>query len=106
VSTEMVDVFEKIVTDVAAECERQNLQWGGKQRHPNGTSVKFKPLADAARNNCRAAADNGSNTWSHLVRELMWDALSETDRVQLREKLTRLVAAGVVWIEHLDENNA
>lgn len=102
-STEVVDVFEQIITDVAAECERQNLQWGGQQRHPNGTSVKFKPLADAARNNCRTAVENGVNTWSHVVREQMWDALSETDRVQLRAKLVRMVAAGVAWIEHLDE---
>ena len=102
----MVDEFDQIMTDVAAERERQNLRWGGKQQHPNGTSTKFKPLADAARNNCRTAAENGMNTWSHIVREQMWDALSETDRVQLRAKLTRMVAVGVAWIEHLDDSNS
>lgn len=104
-STEAVDALEQIVVDVVAECERQNIRWGGQQRHPNGTSVKFKPLADAARNNCRTATENGVSTWMHLMREGVWDTLSETDRVKLRAKLIGVVAVGMAWIEHLDESS-
>lgn len=100
-----LDVFDKILSDVAAERERQNTRWG-RQQHPNGTSVRFKPLADSARNNCRTAAENGTNTWMHILRKEVWEALSETDRVKLREALIQMLAVGVAWVEHLDESNA
>lgn len=95
--------FAQIVEDIRTERARQVALWG-KQEHPNGTSIKFKPLADAARNNCRAAAAGGANTWMHVMREKAWEALSTTDRVQLRAELVQVIAVGVAWIEHLDES--
>jgi hypothetical protein len=99
------DLFEKIVSDVKAERERQDARWG-KQLHPNGTSIKFKPLADAARNACRAADANGMNTWGHIAREEFWEVMSETSREGLRAELVQLVAVGVAWIECLDEQSS
>ena len=96
-----VSVFDQIVKDVADERARQTEKWGD-QRHPNGTSIKFKPLADAARNNCRAADASGVNTWMHIFREEVWEALSETDRVKLREELVQVAAVAFAWIEDLD----
>lgn len=98
----MSDLFEKIMADVKAERDRQDARWG-KQLHPNGTSTKFKPLADAARNACRAADTNGMNTWAHIVREEFWEVLSETDRDKLRGELIQLIAVNVAWVECLDE---
>lgn len=98
----MSDAFEKIIADVAAERERQVLKWG-KQEHPNGTSARFRPLADAARNNCQAAISNGNNTWMHVMRKQVWDTLSETDRVNLRKEVIQLIAVGVAWVVDLDE---
>lgn len=98
----MSDAFERIVADVSAERERQVLKWG-KQDHPNGTSARFRPLADAARNNCQAAISSGNNTWMHVMRMTVWDALSETDRVNLRRQLIQAIAVGVAWVTDLDE---
>src|SRR5690606_41514446 len=76
------------------------------QMHPNGTSPKFKPLADSARNACRKADGQGANTWMHIMREEVWEALSETDRDRLRAELVQVIAVGVAWIECLDEQTA
>jgi len=96
-------LFDRIVADVRAERPRQDALFG-EQNHPNGTSIKFKPLADSARNACRGAASNGTNTWMHILREEFWEALSETDRVRLRDELVQVGAVVFNWIECLDRN--
>lgn len=101
----MNEVFDKVMADVRAERLRQETRWG-KQRHSNGTSIKFKPLADAARNATRAADANGQNTWGHIAREEFWEVMSETDRVKLREELIQLGAVVIAWVECLDEQHA
>lgn len=101
----MNEVFDKVMADVRAERLRQEARWG-KQRHPNGTSIKFKPLADAARNATRAADANGQTTWGHIAREEFWEVMSETDRVKLREELIQLGAVVIAWVECLDEQHA
>jgi len=100
----MSDLFDKIVADVKAERQRQDERWG-KQLHPNGTSIKFKPLADAARNACRAADGNGQNTWGHIAREEFWEVMSETEWPALRAELVQLGAVVFAWIESGDEQN-
>lgn len=97
----MSDLMEQVLQDVRDERARQDLKFG-IQRHPNGTSAKFKPLADSARNATRQADLNGTNTWYHIAREEFWEAMSETDRAALRTELVQLVAVGVAWIESLD----
>lgn len=99
----MSDLIDKIFEDVRTERARQDEKWG-KQRHPHGTSIKFKPLADSARNSCRAADANNTVTWMHIFREEVWEALSETDRQKLRVELVQAIAVGVAWVEHLDED--
>lgn len=94
--------FDQIIADVREERKRQDLKFG-KQRHPNGTSAKFKPLADAARNATRAAEANGQQTWANIFREEFWESLSETDRVKLRAELIQVIAVGVAWVECLDD---
>jgi len=101
----MSDLMERVFEDVRAERARQDQRWG-KQMHPNGTSPKFKPLADSARNACRKADGQGANTWMHIMREEVWEALSETDRDRLRAELVQVIAVGVAWIECLDEQTA
>ena len=98
----MSDLFDTIITDIRAERDRQDARWG-KQMHPNGTSIKFKPLADAARNACQKADANGQVTWMHIFREEAWEAMSETDRDKLRAELVQVGAVVVNWIETLDE---
>lgn len=99
----MSDTMEKIFEDMRAERTRQDLKFG-TQRHPNGTSVKFKPMADAARNATRAAEANGQQTWANILREEFWEALSEGDRASLRAELIQVGAVVVAWVECLDES--
>ena len=96
-------LFDRVVADVRAERARQDDLFG-EQNHPNGTSIKFKPLADSARNACRTAAAGNSNTWMHILREEFWEALSETDRVKLRAELIQVGAVIFNWVECLDRN--
>lgn len=96
--------FDQIIADVREERKRQDLKFG-VQRHPNGTSAKFKPMADAARNATRAAEANGQQSWTNILREEFWEALSETDRVKLRAELIQVIAVGVAWVECLDETD-
>lgn len=100
----MSDLFDRVIEDIRAERARQDARFG-KQVHPNGTSVKFKPMADSARAACRRADEAGANTWAHIFREEFWEALSETDRVKLRAELVQVVAVGVAWIECLDDQD-
>lgn len=100
----MSDLMERIFADVRDERARQDELFG-KQMHPNGTSVKFKPMADSARAACRRADEAGQNTWAHIFREEFWEALSETDRVKLRAELIQAISVGVAWVQCLDEQD-
>lgn len=100
----MSDLMEQIFVEVREERGRQDLKFG-VQRHPNGTSEKFKPMADAARNATRAAEANGQQSWANILREEFWEALSERDRAKLRAELIQVIAVGVAWIECLDETD-
>lgn len=97
----MSDMFDTIAEEIRAERGRQDLKFG-VQRHANGTSEKFKPLADSARNATRAAEANGQQTWANILREEFWEALSERDRTKLREELIQVGAVVVAWVECLD----
>lgn len=100
----MSDVRDQIFTDIINERAAQDLKFG-KQLHPNGTSAKFKPLADAARNATRAADAHNQQSWANILREEFWEALSETDRLALRAELIQVGAVVVAWVECLDEQH-
>ena len=100
----MSDQMDKIFVEVREERSRQDLKFG-IQRHPNGTSEKFNPMADAARNATRAAEVNGQQSWANIMREEFWEALSERDRAKLRAELIQVIAVGVAWVECLDETD-
>lgn len=100
----MSDLMEQIFDDIRLERKAQDAKFG-KQMHPNGTSAKFKPMADSARNACQKAADSGQLTWMHVMREEFWESQSETDRARLRVELIQLISVGVAWVECLDEQD-
>ena len=101
----MATAFEAIVEDIRAERARQDARFG-KQMHPNGTSVKYKPLADSARNATRKAELEGQQTWFNITREEFWESMAETDPAALRAELIQLISVGVAWVECIDEQNA
>lgn len=101
----MANRFETIVGDVRDERKRQDDKWG-KQMHPMGTSAKFKPLADSARNSCRKADAAGANTWFHIAREEFFEMAAETDWPNLRAEAVQLAAVLFAMIECGDEQNA
>lgn len=98
----MATLFESIVEDVRAERARQDARFG-TQLHPNGTSPKYKPLADAARNATRKADLDGLSTWFMIGREEFWGAMSETDPARLRAELVKLIGVGIAWVECIDK---
>ena len=100
----MATPFDRIVQDVREERGRQDLQFG-RQLHPNGTNVKYKPLADSARNATRKADADGQQTWFNIAREEFWESMAETDPKRLRAELIQLIAVGVAWVEAIDEQN-
>ncbi len=101
----MSTLMEQIFDDVRLERKAQDAKFG-KQMHANGTSTKFRPMADSARNATQRAADAGQLTWAHIMREEFWEALAETERAELRKELIQVIAVGVAWVECLDEQAA
>lgn len=97
--------FEDIMEDIREERARQDLKFG-KQLHPNGTSPKYKPLADSARNATRKSDGDGTQTWFNITREEFWETMAETDPKKLRAELIQLISVGVAWVECIDEQNA
>lgn len=100
----MATLFEAIVEDIRKERAAQDAKWG-KQMHPMGTSAKFKPLADSARNSCRKADAAGANTWFHIAREEFFEMASETEWTALRGEAVQLAAVLFAMIECGDEQN-
>lgn len=97
--------FETIMDEVRTERSRQDARFG-EQNHADGTSTRFKGLADSARNATARAADSGEPSWFLVGKETFWKAMAQSDRVVLRRELVKLVAVGVAWIESIDRNAA
>lgn len=98
----MSDLFDGIMEEVRAERARQDDLFG-RQSHPFGTSIKFRAMAESARNSRQRATDAGTVTWMHILREGFWGAMSETSTDDMRAELVRLLAAGVACVEDLDQ---
>ena len=91
-----------VLREVLHERHMQDAKWG-EQDHPNGTSGhNFKREADHARRACNKAAQNGTVTWFHILREEFWEAMSETDDKRLRAELIQVAAVATAWVEAID----
>ena len=104
-SDRLASPTDLVLLEVAAERAAQDERWG-EQNHPDGTGPAHDPivglLADRARGLTTSAAEQGSLTWRHILREEYAEAAAEADPAKLRAELVQVAAVAVAWIEALD----
>jgi hypothetical protein len=75
----------------------------GDQKHPDGTGSAVQAAeADKARAGCQAAFARGEGTWMHVLVEEVFEALAESDLVQLRAELVQVAAVAAAWVRDID----
>lgn len=90
---------------VSAERVRQLQKWGD-QRRPDGTGMPgAQNNAESARAWCQAAATKDAVTWTHILREEIYEAFAETDPVKLRAELVQCGAVIAAWLSDLDRRD-
>jgi hypothetical protein len=87
--------------EVAAERLRQEVNFPN-QHLPDGTDISLKHLVDKARLVVDMASKHGALTWSMVLAEEFYEALSESCVVKLRKELIQVAAVAVRWIEDID----
>ena len=93
--------LERVLADVAAERAAQDRLWG-VQELPDGTGPAHGPRAQAAQEECAAAARRGDLTWRHILAEEFFEALAESDAASLRQELVQTAAVAVKWVQSID----
>mgnify|MGYP001809808410 CR=1 FL=1 len=115
-----------VLGDVVAERDRQDAKWG-QQNHPDGTGRAHRPLdaiasqssyfhatnrfgdaddlAAAAKRATDVAAGDGRVTWADILLEEVFEALAESDPVELRAELIQVAAVATQWAEAIDRRS-
>src|SRR5688572_9816337 len=78
---------ELVLLDVDAELVRQDGLWGDQSHLPDGTSEKFRPIADAMRDHANAAAKDGELSFADILTEEFYEAMTEEDPDALETEL-------------------
>lgn len=91
-----------VLSEVRLERIKQDKRWG-EQNHPDGTGVAVlaggQEMLDEIRlANERAVASN-TLTWTHILLEELFEAITETDPDRLSEELIQVAAVAVAWRE-------
>jgi hypothetical protein len=89
-----------LVNRLQVERDRQIRKWGD-QRHPDGTSSEFTADANFYRASCDDHAREGVLTWSDILLEEVWEALSETEPAKLESELVQVGAVVLAWLEDI-----
>lgn len=100
-----------VLVEIGQERKRQDAKWG-QQNHPDGTGPNApmsmgiaETIRDATRDECDAAAKDGTLTWRHILNEEVMEAYAEDDTAALRKELIQSAAVIVAWIEAIDRRN-
>lgn len=96
-----------IFAEIHLERERQDAKWG-VQNHPirpEKSTRYFTVSADLSRELCDEAAENGTITWYHILREEFFEAMAESTLERQREELIQVIAVAVAMVENIDRNN-
>ena len=108
-----LDPTASVVVEVLEERERQNAKWG-VQDHPNGTGPNKLPMPYSSGQWCASfaaqqlgfitdhAAEQGTVTYLHILREEVFEAFAEDDPAKLRAELIQVAAVAVQWVEAID----
>ena len=93
---------DRVFMDVEVERHRQEAKWG-EQSHPDGTHERYESARDRYRNECEDAFRvRGDGSWRHIFLEEVFEAMTETDPVKLREELIQALAVATAWVEAID----
>lgn len=97
------DPIDHVLDEVYGLRVDQNRNWGYDWLcHPDGTSDRFRAIADTTRWREQEAAGKGTVTWQQILDADTAAAYAETDPARLREQLLRVAATAVAWCEALD----
>jgi hypothetical protein len=94
---------------VLAEMHMQDLKWGERTVHPNGTGPDFgftPRLADAMRNRAQKAFSQGSGSWMLILQEEFYEAMAETSPKLLKKELIQVAAVALAWWVALNRKRA
>lgn len=98
------------VQDVANEVIRERLaqidQWGDQDLPLGFGGAEFRRLSDQYRRECDEATDRGEVTHQHVLREEVYEALSEADPAKARDELIQLAACAIKAIQQIDKDAA
>ena len=97
---------ELVLLDVDAECERQDGLWGDQSHLPLGTDAALIPIADEFRRVADEAHKEGKLTWTDILSEEFYEAVSEEDPAKLEEELIQLAAVAVQMAKSIRLNRA
>jgi hypothetical protein len=101
-----LSTVQYVLFEVSDECERQDEKWGDQSHHPDGTGAQFKVIADAMRKNCDERDAAGELSWTDILSEEFYEALSETDPEKLRTELVQVAAVCAQWVAAIDKRSA
>lgn len=109
--------INSVLKEVQAERERQEAKWG-EQNHANGTGpgqyflgkglsapATFGYLRDRATEIMDNHVDVGRLTYTDILLEEVFEAVTESDPDKLREELVQVAAVAVAWVEKIDRDN-
>ena len=92
--------------EIHLERERQDAKWG-VQNHPirpDKLHDYFNAVATLIRASCDRAAEDGTITWYHILREEFFEAMAESTPERQREELIQVIAVAVAMVENIDRN--
>lgn len=102
-----------VLQEIADERDRQDDKWG-PQDHRDGTHPEIvwvftgpaAYVAESARMQCQAEAEEGATNWRSIALEEVAEAFAEADPAKLRAELVQCAAVFVAWIEAIDRRSA
>ncbi len=94
----------RALDDMCEERQKQDQKWG-VQHHIDlmPCTKKARTLDEEQRKReCKAADNNGTLTWEHILNEEVAEAYNAKDVASMRQELVQAAAVLVAWIEDID----
>jgi len=96
------DTWRLVVEDAQTEFARAAVLQGEHDRRDGTGWHDYGNQAEQAAFSARRARSKNKLTWRHLVAELYWATVAESNERLLRERLLRLAALTLLWASAID----